>query len=192
MALLDLGGVGVVHQGTVSLCPFYAFCRSWVGPSPCGARVACYRAAEHGRATEPADAVSARAGDARSRGARCERSAYLQRPPGLLIGSRLIVVGLVSGGVGQSNGKPKHRAGAGHRQYVNTIASIIPQPQTMSSENISIVQIIATVVQIAPPRRQAQGLQTPNRCPYHFKKRCGRVVAPKNWRHHPRQFTSPQ
>ena len=132
-----------------------------------------------------------RAGDARSRGARCERSAYLQRPPGLLI-DRLIVVGLVSGGVGQSNGKPKHRAGAGHRQYVNTIASIIPQPQTMSSENISIVQIIATVVQIAPPRRQAQGLQTPNRCPYHFKKRCGRVVAPKNWRHHPRQFTSPQ
>ena len=42
------------------------------------ARVACYRAAGDGRATEPADAVSAHAGDARCRGARCQGSAHLQ------------------------------------------------------------------------------------------------------------------
>ena len=36
------------------------------------ARATCYRAAEDGRATEPADAVSAHAGYARSRAARCK------------------------------------------------------------------------------------------------------------------------
>jgi hypothetical protein len=51
------------------------------GPLALRARVACYRAAEDGRATEPADAVSAHAGDARCRGACGQGSVHLQ-PPG--------------------------------------------------------------------------------------------------------------